>query len=64
MSEHQVRYTDGTTYLILRVPWGLGTGWIPPGHIDFAMTVTHETRRFVYDGEVDDARLGPKVGDA
>ena len=52
------RYADGETSIDLWVPWGDGTGWIPPGHIDFAMTVTHETRRFVY---VTDLRPGSVI---
>lgn len=54
MTGHRVAYTDGTTRLVLDLPWGTGTGWIPPGHIDFQMTVTHEVRRFVYDGGIYD----------
>jgi hypothetical protein len=49
---HRVQYRDiAGDVIVLTIPWGDGTGWIPPGHLDFQMTVTHETRRFVYAGE-------------
>lgn len=49
---HGVHYIDGTTFVTLTVPWDEGTGW--PGHIDWHMTVTHEVRRFVHDGDPDE----------
>lgn len=47
---HRIRYTDGVTYVVLTVPWGWGTGQIPPPSITFVLSAGG-VREFVYDGD-------------